>query len=383
MLYSKIITQKMQVLITDGELKHSLAAMRTLASKGHDVYVMSSYKYAVCFFSVYCKKKIIIPSDLDKNAYFNTLIRYIERYKIDVCIPISYKSNLVASEFKTQLQKSTKINIADFDKMNIAANKDASLKYAEEIGIPVPRKYNTLEEVKSFPIVAKGIKDSGEVLYLNSKEDLNKVDLKEFVLQEYIEGKGYGFYGLFTNGQAKAVFMHKRLREYPSTGGSSTKCKSIYCKQLEDLGVKLMGSLNWDGVAMVEFKKDIKDGKFKLIEINPKFWGSLDLCIAAGMSFPNLLCDIDSLPNKTLKTYNINTVFRWPFPDDLLHTIDNPKSIINFIIDFFNLKIKNNLFILDPFPTLVLLYETFYIIKSNLLRGSLRQKHGKPIKKSI
>lgn len=67
--------------------------------------------------------------------------------------------------------------------------------------------------------------------------------------------------------------MHKRMREYPITGGSSTAAESMYDPELRDLGLTLLKALDWHGVAMVEFKKDSRDGKYKLMEINPKFWG--------------------------------------------------------------------------------------------------------------
>jgi predicted ATP-grasp superfamily ATP-dependent carboligase len=78
--------------------------------------------------------------------------------------------------------------------------------------------------------------------------------------------------------------MHRRIREYPITGGASTAAESFYDPALRDLRLTLLRALNWHGVAMVEFKKDQRDGTHKLI--NAKFWGSLDLAIAAGVDFP-------------------------------------------------------------------------------------------------
>lgn len=83
--------------------------------------------------------------------------------------------------------------------------------------------------------------------------------------------------------------MHKRIRELYTMGGPSTCAISVYDPKLLDYGLKILGALNWHGIAMVEFKKDSKDGTFKLMEINPKFWGSLDLAIASGIDFPYLL----------------------------------------------------------------------------------------------
>ena len=65
--------------------------------------------------------------------------------------------------------------------------------------------------------------------------------------------------------------MHKRLREFPVNGGSSTCAISIFDNDLLKEGTRILDDLNWNGVAMVEFKKCSKTNKFYLIEINPKY----------------------------------------------------------------------------------------------------------------
>ena len=82
------------------------------------------------------------------------------------------------------------------------------------------------------------------------------------MIQEYIQGSGYGFFAIYENGNLKEFFMHKRIRENPITGGSSVCAKSIYEPKLFRYGKDLLDKLNWHGVAMVEFKKDSKSGKY-------------------------------------------------------------------------------------------------------------------------
>jgi predicted ATP-grasp superfamily ATP-dependent carboligase len=104
---------------------------------------------------------------------------------------------------------------------------------------------------------------------------------------------------------------------------------------------------------MVEFKKDIRDGEYKLMEINPKFWGSLDLSIACGVNFPKLLVemalngDIEPVFN-----YSKNIFYRWPFPDDLLHLSANPYRYFKLCK---NISIKIQKAIYTP----MIFYQTF------------------------
>src|SRR5664280_1509105 len=102
---------------------------------------------------------------------------------------------------------------------------------------------------------------------------------------------------------------------------------------------------------MVEFKKDEIDGEFKLIEVNPKFWGSLDLSIVSGVDFPYLTCkmcidgDIEPVFN-----YKENVTFRWIFPD-LIQAITS-NSLKEFLINFSNNDIKDDFDIHDIKPNM-------------------------------
>jgi len=84
------------------------------------------------------------------------------------------------------------------------------------------------------------------------------------------------------------LFGHQRLREYPASGGPSCLCESVHIPELNAYAVRLLKGLGWQGVAMVEFKQ-AADGSFRLMEINPRIWGSFPLTLAAGVDFPLLM----------------------------------------------------------------------------------------------
>jgi predicted ATP-grasp superfamily ATP-dependent carboligase len=75
---------------------------------------------------------------------------------------------------------------------------------------------------------------------------------------------------------------------------------------------RLLEGLKWHGVAMVEFKHDARDGVPKLLEVNGRFWGSLQLSVDAGVDFPHLLyrqaIDGDVEP---VLTYRSGVRLRW------------------------------------------------------------------------
>ncbi len=110
------------------------------------------------------------------------------------------------------------------------------------------------------------------------------------LLQQRIEGPGAGVFVLVWQGQLLAAFGHRRLREKPPTGGVSVYRESVAVdERLLELSLALLGRFGWQGVAMVEYKLDRQTGTPYLMEINGRFWGSLQLAIDAGVDFPALL----------------------------------------------------------------------------------------------
>ena len=111
-----------------------------------------------------------------------------------------------------------------------------------------------------------------------------------------------------------ALFSHKRLREKPPSGGVSVVFESCPLdKEMVESARRLLTAVDWQGVAMVEFKRDKRDGKAKLMEINGRFWGSLQLAVSAGIDFPVLLLKLlqKEKLNNLKNHYQINLKMKW------------------------------------------------------------------------
>ena len=265
--------------------------------------------------------------------------------------------------------------IVTSEKLDLARSKDKILQLAEKLGVPTPRTWyvddtreldHLLKELP-FPVVIKPRVSSGAVgiCYVECPKDLPQLYRlvhKRFpypLIQERIphKGHGYGASLLFDeNGKLKASFVHKRLREYPITGGASTLRESVRRDDIRDMAVTLLEALDWFGVAMVEFKEDPRDGIVKLMEINPRFWGSLFLAVEAGVNFPYLLFRM-SLGEKIepVESYELGKKCRWLLPGDILHFIANPKrnSLLPQFLRIFEKDTAYDILSLgDPLPVL-------------------------------
>jgi predicted ATP-grasp superfamily ATP-dependent carboligase len=236
-----------------------------------------------------------------------------------------------------------------------------------------------------FPLVIKPTRSSGSrgIVYVQKEENLMEDYLSVHrtypfpMIQEFIPpgGQSYGAFLLFNrNAEPRAVFAHRRLREFPVKGGPSTFRESVHKPELIDMSVRLLKSINWYGVAMVEYKEDPRDGQCKMMEINPRFWGSLPLSIVAGVDFPYLLYKMVMEGDiEPVMDYPEGKRCRWLLPGDILHFIFNPKRF-KLEPSFFDFS-KNNRYDdfiswKDPGPTL-----GFFIILLRNLFNINKWKH--------
>jgi predicted ATP-grasp superfamily ATP-dependent carboligase len=386
----------MKVLITDAENKHALAAVRSLGKKGIDVIASSHRTHCMSFYSKYCNNHYTYSKTTDESAFISDLLEIIESESCDVLLPIGFNSNKIISKNISCFSEIIKIPIVDYHPMELASDKNQTMKFAYNHGIPIPSTYypTSIEELKeistmvTFPVVLKASEESGSVKYANNKYELielfsklcesfpSQIKAQKYPLvQEYIPGEGYGFFALFDHGQPKAIFGHRRIHEYPVTGGPSTMAQSVFDSEMNDIGVRLLGELKWHGVAMVEFKKDHRDGSFKLIEINPKFWGSLDLSIACGIDFPYLACMLGmGYEFKEFSNYRQKLYFRWIFPD-MMYAIST-GNISEYFLNFTRKDVKDDFDIRDIKPHFFQVIKFLNDLYANLWH--LRYPHGKP-----
>jgi predicted ATP-grasp superfamily ATP-dependent carboligase len=164
--------------------------------------------------------------------------------------------------------------------------------------------------------------------------------------------------------------MHRRIREYPPTGGASCCAQSFYDPKLMDYGVRLLDRLNWHGVAMVEFRYDTRDHDYKILEVNPKFWGSLDLALASGVDFPYYVCQMANGESiEYSEDYDRSLRFHWPFSGELQLCCVNPRSSWAVLTDCLDPRVRSNLWLSDWRPNV---REAMTAIRAgwNRLRGA-------------
>lgn len=228
--------------------------------------------------------------------------------------------------------------LPDSKEFDILRNKKEFTWFCFENSLPVPRPY-TIEEIKNpnfdfRPIILKPSIGSGSlgIKIIKSKEELSKVKPKpdeEFVIQELIEnGKDvWGGFFLCQEGELIGYYGHKRIRTYPIAGGVTIYSRLDYNNEIKELGKLLIKSLRLSGLIMIEYLLDPKTSKFKMIEVNPRAWGSIMLSEFAGENFINGYINICLGHQHTIMKKKGDVFIRWIFPFDLLNFIKGRISL--------------------------------------------------------
>lgn len=383
----------MKILITDGDYKHSLGIVRALGKKGHRCFTVYKKKQTLTSRSKYCEKSFIVP-DYKSSEFQKSFLQILQDKKIDLVIPVGTSSYEALSKFKDEIQKHTNLHLVSKEKLSLAFSKKQTYELAEKCGVPYPKSFypEKISDIETFaykvayPCVIKWIYEVGGniVDYAYDAKELKekyKTICQKYnftphsglpLIQEYIEGFGCGFFAVYQKGKCGPTFQHKRIREMPPSGGVSVCAESFFNKSLEEFGKKLLDELEWHGIAMVEFKMK-SNGVPILMEINPKFWGSTDLALEAGVNFPNELVkmtksEILEFSNKYKNPFR----YHWPLHGDFAHAFQNPKNFFAVLKDTLNPFVSSNIWFIDDFfPTLYMLKQNFKkllrkVIKKNV-----------------
>ena len=300
-----------RILVLDGNQRASLAAVRSLGSKGLWVAVGESSTASLAGFSRFCNTSVTYPDPFSSpRLFFETILQRILELGISFLLPITEATTYVLLQYRDELPEQVILPFPDHQSVEQLANKNELFKLAQTLSVPIPKTtfcqsvddgLKALDCLDNFPVVLKPYKSrilqrdsilSTQVSVARSMEEaataLKKYPYFDFpfTIQSFIEGSGQGIFALFNHGEPVCYFAHKRLREKPPGGGVSVLCESAPVnQQLKDSADKLLRSVMWHGVAMVEFRVS-SDGCGYLMEVNPRFWGSLQLAIDSGIDFP-------------------------------------------------------------------------------------------------
>lgn len=276
--------------------------------------------YGRCKTSIVCTEK--------KEFFFNDLTRISLLYHNEkiIYVPVEEQTTKWFIEYAESNGKMNFLfTLPDLYTYSLLSDKSALNKFCLKNEIPAPKLFNIDELTdENYPILAKPCNGSGSrgLIRLYSSSDLTGLVRKQlqsepYVIQELLpNGKDVkGAFFLCKNGKVLASYTHERIRTFPASGGVTVLSKLTRNEYILKEGAKLLDRINWNGLVMLEYLYDQKSDSYKVIEANPRLWGSIMLAEYGGAK---ILLNYIKLANGEEcinPEYKDDRYIRWLLPD--------------------------------------------------------------------
>lgn len=338
----------MDILILDANQRPALAATRSLGRSGYRVVVADETPHTLAGASRYAAASVRCPSPAnDPQGFVDWTREFVARANIRAALPITEITTDLLLRHRTSWPK-VALPFAPIATIDALSDKVALYERALRLGIPVPqsvivRNATDLQQAIAtigFPGILKPARSRirlGNRFLSTSVVRVDDADVAlrhaktpafsslPFLYQSLVGGQGNGVFALYDHGRAVGFFAHRRLREKPPEGGVSVYSESCQPQpEMLEFAKRLLDDAGWHGIAMVEFK-----GRH-LMEVNARYWGSLQLAIDAGVDFPRLLIDqVLSGTPPAIADYRKGIRLRWLLGDlDRLYLVMKRRRIV-------------------------------------------------------
>jgi predicted ATP-grasp superfamily ATP-dependent carboligase len=285
---------------------NGLAAIRSLGRQGLRVLAVDHRSYALGLRSRYAEARLA-PDPLDDEAGFIEALRLIGEETADV-LPVfpTHDEHLNAIARHAQvLGERYRFPFPSWDVLERVQSKRHQLETAESVGVPVPRTFHprTAEEARvagdevGFPLVVKPSANVGfrrshkrQLFRCETPAELDRAyELAgpyEPMVQELIPGGAEEMYTLGSyldrDGEALGLFSGRKVSQTRGFMGSARVGEALWVEEVVEQGLVLLRALGFHGISQVEVMRDPRDGRYKLLEVNPRLWQWHSLAAACG-----------------------------------------------------------------------------------------------------
>lgn len=295
------------VLIPDGESPQALGVVRCLSQiKNIKIYLLSNKSWPLTRFSRYPKHFISYKTDKGNEGRLNEILSAVNKTKADVVLPADANTIGLLTEHCSLFSKITSLVFLPHpETFKIASNKWLLAKWAKENQVPCPptilyQTKNNLKEILpaiTFPVLIKpAIGSNGKgIKYFSDAESLKSFlnkngDTRDLIIQSFITGYDIDCSVLCREGEILAYTIQKTFREGARRFGVAAGVDFLYDDSTYKVVKDIIQKLNWSGIVHIDLRYDEKDQQVKVIEMNPRYWGSVIGSLHAGVNFPYMAC---------------------------------------------------------------------------------------------
>ncbi|MGE5290302.1 MAG: ATP-grasp domain-containing protein [Micromonosporaceae bacterium] len=328
-----------RALVLDGQTNQALACVRSLGRAGYDVLVAATRRRPLASWSRFSRGRF--PLEGETPEAFAALRRWASARGVTLVLPLTERSCVLCNLERSAWEDAgITVGSAPADLLALAFDKARTFELAQAAGVAIPptrlptsaAEARTAAEEVGYPCVVKSrfsnawdgarfLPDPG-TSYVRQPEELDAAVASHRqgghwpLIQGFVPGQGKGVFALFDSGRPVAWFAHERLRDVrPSGSGSSLRRSAALEPRLLQPAERLLTAMAWHGPAMVEFRDDGVHAP-ALMEVNGRFWGSLQLAVSAGADFPRWWAAIlRGQPVERRTSYATGVTVRWVWGD--------------------------------------------------------------------
>jgi D-aspartate ligase len=272
---------------------NGLAAIRSLGRAGIRVLALDHRPSALGFRSRYAER-FLCPDPFADEHRFASFVRALGEV---VVFPTHDDSLNAVARHADDLEVLTPF--PSWDLLERVQSKRAQLEQAAAVGVDIPAP----PEPSTFPVVVKPDRSvefkrryRRQAFRCETPAELEDAYAKteEYgpIVQEFVPGGDDALYtvGSYIGGDGRAlgVFCGRKLRQTPPGIGTCRVGEAVWVQDVVDDALRLLAAFGYRGLSQVEFKRDARDGRYKLMEINPRLWQWHGLAAACGIDLPLL-----------------------------------------------------------------------------------------------
>lgn len=299
------------VLIPMGLESKGYSCMRSPSQHGVTTIVASEYDNVPAASSRFCDESVRIPSpEEDLLEYRDALLELAARPEVKTILPTRSRDTYLFSRYESAFEEHVSLVTPPMEMLRTIHDRVRLVAAAEDAGVPVPEtqllseantsnrekiiksRYNLLtsEYIDTYSEEESRVEKT--ITHLKPGDELDKEALRrkmghDPIVQEYIPSSHeYLFGALYDHGEPLATFQHRQIRGNSYTGGGGVYRKSTDIPELDRVGRELLESIDYHGLACIEYMKHEETGEFYLTEINPRLWQSTPCAVRAGAEFP-------------------------------------------------------------------------------------------------
>lgn len=298
--------EKFTVLIPDGESEFAIKVLRCLSQVPNvTVHILSNVKWSVVRISKFRGKYFFCKTKEYGVEKVKEIITVAQEAGADVILPVDVPTIQLIAQYRDMFDNFAIPPLASPETINLAGDKALLARLLVKENMPMPNTifyedgdFDIQDLSKlNFPVLTKltNKRGGGGISQYSTAEDLGLFWRKQehqdnFIVQSFVNGYDMCCSVLCKDGEVLAFTMQKEIIPPYSRFTPPAGVEYINDEVILNIIKKLMRSLNWSGVANVDIRYDQDEMNAKILEINPRFFGSLIGSLIAGVNFPYLTC---------------------------------------------------------------------------------------------